>query len=222
MERHTSFFYILALTITVMTAVSGCSGQPSDRKPGVSSAVIVDETMPKGTFGPFFVYEDKSSKNRFTPSGYMPTGECLSVDDGWQYDVKEGKTCVRTVYDIPCSKEGRKWIGLYWQNPADNWGNRKGGYDLTGATKLVFWAKGEMGGERIKEFKVGGLGEGQMFPDSDVAVIGPVILTNEWKEYTIDLRGKDLSYISGGFSWVTDVDANPHHCIFYLDHIRFE
>ena len=93
-------------------------------------------------------------------------------------------------------------------------------YNLTGATKLVFWAKGEMGGERIEEFRVGGIGTSSMYPDSDSASIGPVILTNEWKKYTIDLRGKDLSFISGGFAWVANVASNPHHCTFYLDDIR--
>jgi hypothetical protein len=152
----------------------------------------------------------------------MPNGECLNLDDAWQKDVKDGRTCLRVIYDVSCSKASRKWAGVYWQNPADNWGGRKGGYDLTGATRLVFWAKGEMGGERIEEFRVGGLGAGQMYQDSDAASIGPVILMKEWTKYTIDLRGKDLSYISGGFSWVANVLRNPHHCTFYLDAIRFE
>lgn len=152
----------------------------------------------------------------------MPTGECIALDDGWQYDPKEGKTSIRIVYDVSCSKQGRKWAGIYWQNPADNWGDRKGGYNLTGAERLTFWAKGELGGERIEEFRVGGIGANNIYPDSDTASIGPVILTNQWKEYTIDLRGKDLTHISGGFAWTANVDANPHHCTFYLDDISYQ
>ncbi|MBF0121990.1 MAG: hypothetical protein HQL21_01115 [Candidatus Omnitrophica bacterium] len=206
----------------ILAAVSGCSKQPptSSRKPEQTVSPQTGTVMP--AFSSFFVHQDKGSKNRFTPSGYMPTGECLSLDDGWQYDVKDGKTCIRVVYDIACSKEGRQWAGVYWQNPADNWGGKKGGYNLTGATRLVFWAKGELGGERIEEFKIGGLGANQLYPDSDTASMGPVILSSEWKEYTLDLRGKDLSYISGGFAWVANVEGNPHHCTFYLDNIRFE
>lgn len=188
----------------------------------VAPSVKPAENQPASAFTPFIVYQDKSSKNHFTPSGYMPTGECISLDDAWQYDVHEGKTSVRIVYDVSCSKGGRKWAGVYWQNPPDNWGDRKGGYDLTGATRLSFWARGEMGGERIEEFRVGGLGSTAMYPDSDAAFIGPVLLTSAWKQYVIDLRGKDLSSISGGFAWVANVDANLHHCTFYLDDIRFE
>ena len=149
----------------------------------------------------------------------MPNGKCLSLDDIWQQDCHGGKTCVKIVYDIDCSREDHKWAGIFWLNPADNWGRRKGGFNLTGAKELSFWAKGEKGGERIEEFKVGGItGD---YPDTDMAVIGPVILSNEWREYTIDLRGKDLSYISGGFSWSTNVDVNPEQCVFYLDDVRF-
>lgn len=222
-----SFLYLLSVLFLAVSALACSQNTPGTAtgKSGASSASEASSAVqvhPKGAFTPFYVYQDKSSKNRYTPSGYMPTGDCLSIDDGWQYDVKQGKTCVRVIYDIACSKEGRKWAGVYWQNPADNWGARKGGYNLAGATKLVFWAKGEMGGERLEEFRVGGLGANQMYPDSDTASIGPVILTKDWKEYTIDLRGKDLSYISGGFAWVANVNANPHHCTFYLDDIRFE
>ena len=119
-----------------------------------------------------------------------------------------------------CSKAGAKWAGVYWQNPANNWGNRKGGFDLNGATKLTFWARGDKGDERIEEFKIGGVtGD---YPDTDTAMIGPVILTKEWREYTIDLRGKDLSYVSGGFAWSTNTDVNAQSCTFYLDDIKYE
>ena len=173
-------------------------------------------------FKPFAVYKDKGFFNRFAPSGYMPTGECLYMNDSWTETCAQGKTCIKIIYDIDCSKKSRNWAGIYWLNPADNWGDRKGGYNLTGAQKLTFWARGEKGGERIEEFKIGGVGRAMEYPDSDSAFIGPVILTKEWKEYTIDLRGKDLSYISGGFAWVSNTDANAEACVFYLDEIEYK
>ncbi len=215
----------------LLTAVWACSSQPSgdvvskgiQKEFGsVNEVPVTDPKSFQQPFTPFIIYQDKASRNRFTPSGYMPTGECIALDDGWQYDPREGKTSIRVVYDVSCSKQGRKWAGVYWQNPADNWGDRKGGYNLSGATRVTFWAKGELGGERIEEFRVGGIGANSLYPDSDSASIGPVILTNQWKQYSIDLRGKDLSYISGGFAWVANVDSNPHHCTFYLDDMHFE
>ena len=168
-----------------------------------------------------WVYGDKGSReNHYIPSGFMPDGKCLTFEDTWQENCQTGNTCIRIEYDIECSRQGAKWAGIYWLNPANNWGGQNGGFNLTGAQILSFWAKGENGTERIEEFKIGGImGE---YPDSDTAVIGPVILTSEWQQYTIDLRGKDLSYISGGLAWSTNIDVNPEKCVFYLDEIQYE
>ena len=174
------------------------------------------------TFQSFTVYQDKNSPNRFVPSGYMPTGECVAMDDGWGDNCQEGKTCLKVSYDVDCSSKGRRWAGVYWLNPADNWGDREGGYNLSGAKRLVFWARGEQGGEQVTEFKIGGVGVNREYPDSDTASIGPVILSREWRSYAIDLRDKDLSYISGGFAWVADAASNPKACTFYLDDIHYE
>ena len=85
---------------------------------------------------------------------------------------------------------------------------------------MTFWARGDKGGEQVQEFIIGGI-EGD-FPDTLKAVLGPVILSDEWRQYTIDLMGKDLSYISGGFAWATNEEVNPESCVFYLDELRFE
>ena len=189
----------------------------------VNKAAEVSKTAVKSQegFQPFNIYLDKgTATNHYTPSGFMPDGKCLVFNDTWIEGCHAGSTCIKIVYDVDCSKQGQKWAGIYWQNPPNNWGNQKGGFNLTGASKLIFWAKGEKGGERIEEFKMGGLmGD---YPDTDAAMIGPVILTKEWKEYTIDLRGKDLSYISAGFAWSTNTDVNQEGCTFYIDDLKYE
>ena len=150
----------------------------------------------------------------------MPNGKCIIFADDWKENCHNGSTCVKVVYDVECSRNDEKWAGIYWLNPANNWGNRKGGFNLAGAEKLTFWARGEKGGEQVQEFTIGGItGD---YPDTDTAVIGPVILGAQWKQYTIDLRGKDLSYISGGFAWTTSEDVNPEDCTFFLDDIKYE
>ncbi len=91
---------------------------------------------------------------------------------------------------------------------------------MTGASKLVFWARGEKGTEVLAEAKVGGItGE---YADSDSASIGPITLTPEWKEYTIDLKGKDISHISGGFCWTANAEKNPNGFTVYFDDIYYE
>jgi hypothetical protein len=171
-------------------------------------------------FEPFNVYTDKNARgNHFAPSGWMGDYNDIAFTDAWQDDVYSGNTCIKITYR-PNASQGARWVGMYWQNPPNNWGEKKGGFDLTGAKKLTFYARGEKGGERIEEVKVGGING--TYPDSDIATAGPIILTRDWQQYSIDLRGKDLSYISGGFVWATNLDANPDGATFYFDDIRYE
>ncbi len=169
---------------------------------------------------PFAVYIDKRSlKNHFVPSGFMGDYTDIKMDDACEEDPHSGDTCIKFTYTAQGSR-GARWAGVYWLEPANNWGNIDAGYDLSKAKKLTFWARGEKGGERIEAFKVGGI-QGK-YSDSDSAEIGPIVLTKEWKKYTIDLSGKDMSYIIGGFCWVTNMDVNPNGCTFYLDDIIYE
>ena len=59
------------------------------------------------------------------------------------------------------------------------------------------------------------------FLDTHTGVTGPVTLTKEWKKYTIDLSGTDLSYISGGFCLTMTQINNPNGAVIYLDDIRY-
>jgi len=171
-------------------------------------------------FEPFNVYTDKNARtNHYIPSGYMGDYGDILYNDSHGENPHSGASCIKIVY-TPDVSQGARWAGIYWQNPANNWGARKGGYDITGATRLAFWARGEIGGERIEEVKMGGISG--VYPDSDTATVGPIVLTKKWKQYEIDLTGKDLSYISGGFCWSTNLDVNPDGCTFYLDDIRYE
>ena len=169
---------------------------------------------------PFYIFEDRGSKaNHYVASGWMGDYGDIKFSEAWKENPFSGKSCIKITYSAE-GKQGANWAGIYWQWPPNNWGEKKGGYDLTGATRVTFWARGEKGGEQILEFKVGGLTG--TFSDSDSASIGPVELTTEWQQFEIDLADLDLSYISGGFCWVTNSMANPDGCIFYLDEIRYE
>ncbi|MCK5215445.1 MAG: hypothetical protein KAR05_08840 [Candidatus Omnitrophica bacterium] len=212
---------LILLIVFLVVVLVGCQVPAPKNIAEDEQEVKTVSAIEEDAFKPFVVYQDKgSADNHFSPSGFMPNGKCLEISDAWQEDCYEGKTCIKFVYDIECSKQEQQWVGVYWLNPANNWGGRKGGFNLEGASRLTFWARGEKGGERIEEFSIGGI-DGE-YADSDMAIIGPVILTDEWNEYIIDLRGKDLSYISGGFTWTSNVEVNPESCVFYLDNIQFE
>ena len=131
--------------------------------------------------------------------------------------VYVGKHCIKVQYS---PRGSNRWAGIYWQQPSNNWGDKKGGYNLSKAEYLTFWMKGEKGGEKIAEVKIGGF-KGQ-FPDSAEAVKKKIVLTKDWKLYWMDLRKKDMSYIAGGFAFVVNKADNPDGCIFYIDEVRYE
>ena len=157
----------------------------------------------------FTVYADANDpfSAHFVPSGWMGDAKDVTLRTDSSDDPHSGSTCIKIVYRrAPKTLNG--WAGIVWQHPENNWGDVAGaGIDLSATTQLTFWARGERGGERIEEFKVGGT-KGP-HPDSDEAKIGPVVLTDTWKHYRIDLKGKDLTHIIGGFVWAANLKNNP-------------
>lgn len=168
----------------------------------------------------FYVYSDKrNSGNHFFPSGWMGDYKDIRLNESSTDQPHSGKTCIQVSYNAKGS-QGNNWAGIYWQSPANNWGETPGGYDLSEMHKLVFWARGEKGGEVISDFKLGGI-SGQN-GDSDSISTGSIVLKKQWQKYTIKLAGHNLSHIIGGFCWSASRDDNPKGMTFYLDDIRYE
>jgi len=173
---------------------------------------------------PFPVYTDIDGRdNHFITSGWMGDTDDISFSDDFTGTVHSGSTAISITYAASTTVP-KGWAGIYWQDPEDNWGDMQGGYDLGGASRLTFWARGQNGGEKA-EFKVGGLGVWRdCCPDSlrPALSTGVITLTDQWQQYSIDLRGQDLSHIIGGFAWVASRCSNPGGATFYLDDILFE
>jgi len=143
----------------------------------------------------FVVYLDKNAKdNHYIPSGWMGDYGDIKMNDQAADNPHSGTSSMQFIYSGKKS-QNQGWAGVYWQNPSNNWGNKKGGFDLTGMTKLTFWARGNKGGEILQKVMVGGITKGT-YPDTATVEMGPIELTNTWKQYTVNLVGKDLSYIN--------------------------
>jgi hypothetical protein len=186
-----------------------------------STAVLCQESIAKGLAVkgfPFYVYAEQASVlNHFLPGGWMGDTGDLKYSGNWKTNAKSGKSCIQIKYSAE-KKQSAGWAGIYWQYPANNWGNTKGGFNLTGATSLTFWARGEKGGE-IVEFKIGGI-TGEL-PDTISTTTGPQELTKEWKQFTIDLSKEDMSYVNGGFCITFASDTDPDGATIYLDEIVY-
>ena len=171
---------------------------------------------------PFPVYTNFADPgNHYVPSGFMGDRSAVTMTEDWTGQPHDGKACIKVTYGGPVAG-GVGWAGLYWQDPVDNWGTVPGpvGYDLSQATRLTFWVRGETGGERV-QFLVGGI-DGDYGDSLYPAVKTPVLrLSTTWRQVTIDLTGADLTQIIGGFGWVATGQDNPVGATFYLDDIGY-
>ena len=169
----------------------------------------------KATALPFTVYAEGGEAGLvFIPSGYMGNTAAIKADERCTIKPHSGKTCMQWQYAATDN-----WGGVVWQSPANDWGDLAGGKNLTGATKLTFWARGEKGGE-VVSFLCGIINRDKPFFDTVQAKLDKVALTPDWKQYTIDLKGKDLTRVKTGFGWTLAAEGRP--VTFYLDDIRYE
>jgi hypothetical protein len=155
----------------------------------------------------------------FFPSGVMNDVKQIEIVDPWKGNCHSGATCVKITY-TPGEKA---WAGMYWQYPDGNWGD-KPGRKIEGAKKLVFWARGQNGGETL-DFKAGGINQpDKKYQDSFEKMYehDPVTLTTDWQFFEIDLAGTDTSSVIGAFAWTASKSANSQAITFYLDGICFQ
>ena len=162
---------------------------------------------------PVSVYDDSFEGMLWAPSGWMGGVDNLTLDGEFAETPYEGASCIRMRYE---GKFG--WVGVAWQHPPNNWGDQDGGFDLTGASELEFWARGEYGGEKIS-FGVGLLEKDRAHPDSGIRKVEGVELTREWQRYSVPLKKLDLTSIKTGFFLTLTGRSTP--VTVYLDSIRF-
>jgi hypothetical protein len=153
-------------------------------------------------------------KAPYLATGWMGEVKSVTMDQKCEDQPHSGKTCLKVEYGKTTG-----WAGVVWQDPENDWGDKPGGYDLTGAKKLTFWARGAEGGEKVK-FGLGLLGADKKYHDSAKGDSGTVELTKEWKQYEIDLSGKDLKRIKTGFYWTLGGQGKP--LTFYIDDVQYE
>jgi hypothetical protein len=188
----------------------------------------------------FDVYTDADAAgNHFPARGSVAAGnpkDVLPMDEIYPFDPHAGIHCIECRF----TPAAGSWSGWYFMSgvltgnmtqPGLNWGTYPdAGVNLSGASALTFWSRGAAGGERVQFFALGvgwnvesGAPE-QAYPDSSPRAATDVItLTPEWKQYSIDLQGKDLRYVLGGFGWVaTSAENTNGTATFYLDDIRYD
>ncbi|HEX3481431.1 MAG TPA: glycosyl hydrolase family 17 protein [Kofleriaceae bacterium] len=172
---------------------------------------------------PFYVYDDADSGcEHYVPSGFMGDTGDLSLDPRSTEMPFQGRTALRVTYRRS-ARPARRWAGVYWQAPENNWGTVDGGFDLSWATTLTFRARGRRGGETVEFFAAGlGTTNDRYHDSAPKRTTGLLHMSTSWQRYAIDLRGVDLSRIAGGFGLAVSLSNNPEGAEFFLDEIAYE
>src|SRR5689334_188486 len=111
MNRHNASWTTLAFVLGMAATVAAA---PKAKAKTTDSSV-------KNTF---YVYSDKGARvNHFIPSGWMGDYGDLKLDDGNTNDPADGKTCIKVTYSGKAT-QGANWSGIFWQHPANNWGEK--------------------------------------------------------------------------------------------------
>ncbi len=93
---------------------------------GVRTVHAEDAATAKSIKLPFVVYDEKgSANNHYIASGWMGNTKGIAMDDACTTNAHAGNTCLRVEYS-----EAGEWAGIVWQDPANDWGDQDGGWNL--------------------------------------------------------------------------------------------
>ncbi len=234
MKRTLAMLLSVALLLLFGCTAASEAEKPGTSEPAASSASVYLESRLQAHDSVLYVYKDfVDGANHYTQKAWMGSnsGNVPAMrEDAEGYSGISGIAC-----EIDLSRHS--WGGYMFINgilpegqtdPVHDFGGHDAGLDLTGASLLAFYAKGESGGERV-EFFMGGLGhDGKRtapYADSTETVsLGYVTLSKEWERFEIPLDGVDLTRVGCGFGWVTNDRNNrgAKRVRFSLDDIRYE
>ena len=168
------------------------------------------------------------------PAGWMSGGGASEVMKFISLETSDDcymdTVCLKFEYST-----GGSWGGVMWWPLScgtsgaseASWTNVKSGTcginllergNISGITRLTFWARGEKGQEFI-EFKVG---DRNILPTPGKRA--KFRLSSNWTKYEIDLNGGNMDFTNAIaiLTWITNDIQNPNGAVFYLDDIQFE
>jgi hypothetical protein len=208
---------------TVVVTVKGADGRTEVTSTTIAvtnqTAPATEQAVRTGAAGaPFDV------TSVFVPSGFMGDGETRGAVT---FEIDRGRphsppTAIRIGY-----RPGPVgWAAVAWQFPENNWGTRPG-RDLRSGNyqRVSVWARGvadRRGNFPRVQFKAGGATSPANPYKASFEVEGDfVTLTGEWKQYSLDLSGRDLSSVIAAFIVVIRGQDVDDGATFFLDDIEY-
>ena len=173
-----------------------------------------------------YVYKDYNApENKALSASVMPARAAEINMVSLRTFVKPGfdgkGTSIQLLFNV---NQPPTWAGVVLPVQPDYWGEwDAAGLDLSKATKLVFYARGEQGGEQIQvKAAIAGdkpYGDSALFPVSTTWIK----LDKDWKRYEVPVDGSQLSRVITPFAVIVNKPYNPSgKGTVYLDEIYYE
>lgn len=171
----------------------------------------------------WFVYRDSDSKeNNGHWTNVMQNDLLKGLGLADKVEPAFGQTCIK----VNVKFQAPNWCGVAVACEPDYWGEKPSdaAVNLKKAKKLVFYARGEKGGESI-QVKVAIAGDKKFGDSAKIPPTTPwLTLKKTWQRYElpIDPKRTNLERVITPFCFVTDKLHNrAEEITFYLDHIYF-
>lgn len=161
---------------------------------------------------PFYVYRE-GEEMPYLPSAYMGNYKAMTVETQSTEEVYAGNAALKIDYTA-----SDNWYGLGLVDPANDWGEILGGYELSGATKFSFWAKASKN-DVYATIGFGLIGKDKPFPDT-AKISKEIKLSTKWKKYTLKIKKADMSCIRSGLVLFSQAYNWPQ--TIYIDEVVFE
>jgi len=187
-----------------LLALAGCGVSPADppAEPVEVPFVVSDLYSPDGFFG------DGETRGQLELEKQCPQRQPGAEGD---------------CYTISYHPGVKRFAGIFWQFPHNNWGFWPGYVIAAGAKRITFRARGEKGGESVS-FGAGQTGTPN--PHNDAFKLDGITktLTTAWQDYEIPFFGNDYqsdSGVIGAFMVSFPAGDDDQTVRFYVDDIRW-
>jgi hypothetical protein len=176
---------------------------------GVSPAQPPAEPIPV----PFVV------SDHYSPDGFFGDGEVRGQVDLVKSCPVRAPGAEGDCYTITYRPGAKRFAGIFWQHPHNNWGDRPGHRVAPGATRITLQVRGPAG-------QVIGIGGGQQdsrpFHDDFQLEEVTVPLTDAWTPREVPFHGAGYgSGVIGAFLVTMKAGDSDAPLVFYLDDIRW-
>jgi hypothetical protein len=159
----------------------------------------------------------------YSPDGFFGDGETRGQLEVRKDCPDRAPRASGDCYVVNYRPGVRRFGGVFWQYPHNNWGYWPGHQIAPGATRIRFQARGARGGEGLSA------GAGQnMTPnphnDSFRLEEATFALTDRWSEHEVPFRGASYggpSGVIGAFLITLVAPENDEPVVIYLDDLRW-